>query len=752
MAQHPARGAQLLALAGAALLIITFGTLAMQLGNEMARHGRLDSKSAWSEQYLRQMQKDVSDSRICYYAWRATHEAEQQSCFSSGILSLATLSRDYTVFEDIQERLGQNRPESLQHVLTSLKEITSWHGAPEAALERADTDRVLAALSTTLATLTRADNAGRAGRLADLLRNTDWQKRLDIIGIVIGVLIMGAAGWLLDRASLAAARAEAGSSHLALQLRAVLDSLPVGVAVFTTDGRLRHHNDRFGDILGLTPETMTQDLSYSELSDHLGRSGLPVLESFSRISERLQREGGSSAPVSVECKGINGADLELTCTPFEAPDAPVSDVDRRGFIITVSDISMRLRSERALGEAQKLRAVGQLTAGIAHDFKNLLTIILGNLDLASDCVTNDMADRRQESLDAAAHAARGAEALTGQILSFMRRETPSREVVSVSDVLVLMRGLLARVIGTRMRVECDNSKRVWPVSVNAAQLESAILNLAINARDAMPEGGTIRICAYNNTFLTDTDLMVLPVEDGRVMRVLSDPTPIQAGAWVRIDVTDSGSGMTRQVMDRLFQPFFTTKGDDGRGTGLGMSMVVTFARQSGGRVAVISAPGRGTRVSLWLPSAGESGEVEIPPAPEENTVQAEDAPLRVLVVEDDPAIRDIVVTILGMSGYAVTEAGDGDAALDLVSAPGQVPDILVTDVQIPGALNGFQLARVLRERFPRLGVVCMSGEFVSGDGSRPADAPEYAQLLPKPFRRDALAETVRRATEARPVA
>ncbi|NLI26880.1 MAG: response regulator [Acetobacter sp.] len=739
MARHPARRAQLLALLGAALLIITFGTMAMQLGNEMARHGELDGKSAWSEQYLRQMQRDVSEARICYYAWRSTPVQAQQDCFSSSVKELAKLEKEYPGFAEIQQRLGANRSDSLRQVGDALRQIGGWVQEPATFLQRADTDTVLTGIDNNLATLSRVDNADRVVRLADLLRNTDWQKRLDIIGIIVGVLIMGAAGWILDRASLAAARAEAGSRNLARQLRAVLDSLTIGVVVFGADGRLRHWNDRFAEICGLRGDVLQRGVTYAELTEILAASGMPLLEPFEQIEASL-RQGDKALPVSVECRGLNGADLELSRTRFDAPDG--THRGQSGFVITVNDITLRLRSERALGEAQKLRAVGQLTAGIAHDFKNLLTIILGNLELVSDCTALSDADRRQECLDAAAHAARRSEALTGQLLSFVRREAPLSETISVANVFDVMRGLLARVIGSGIHVECRNVENVWPLRVNTAQLESALLNLAINARDAMPEGGTIRIDAANMTFLSEMDLMLLPVEDGRVMRIASDTGCIAAGSWVRLDVIDSGEGMSQEIISSLFEPFFTTK-KNGDGTGLGMSMVVNFVHQAGGRVTVVSAPSCGTRVSLWLPRADRPVEVTSTPEPVEVS-KAE----TVLVVEDDPAIRDIVVTILGMSGYRIMEASDGDAALDLLDTGGELPDILVTDIQLPGALDGFRLARILRERHPTAGVVCMSGDFgTDGTPQRPG-MPANIETLSKPFRRDSLLSAVKAASRA----
>ncbi|MCE0744089.1 response regulator [Acetobacter sicerae] len=742
MARHPAKRAHVLALLGAALLIVTFGTLAMQLGNEMARHGQMDRQSASADQILRSLDRQVEQARICRFAWLASHDETQRQCFHDSLAQINVIRGDFPSVEQVQERLNRIRPASLDQLKASLDTIANWQASDDAILNRPETDTTLSGIDEALISLSSVDTARREGRLADMLRNTSWQKRLDAIGIIIGVLIMVTAGWILDRTSLAAAQAEARSRNLALQLRAVLDSLAIGVAVFGTDGQLRHWNDRLGSILGLDDGFLRQGLSYEDLSAALVVDCQPLLEPFTHV-ERAFHRGQSAPPVMVECKGINGADLELCRTLFFASDDGLHAEDRRGFVLTANDITLRLRSERALGESQKLRAVGQLTAGIAHDFKNLLTVILGNIELATEASEVSDSERRQHCLDAAAHAARRSEALTGQLLSFTRRDRPAPDTVALADIFSLTNGLLARVIGPRITVECGSARDIWHVQVNPAQLESALLNLAINARDAMPGGGQISICASNASYPTAVDLLTLPVEGNRGLLVSSEPTPLPAGAWVKVDVTDDGCGMGPEVLQQLFEPFFTTK-DDGEGTGLGMAMVVDFCRQAGGRVVVASAPGHGTCVSLWLPRAltetGRSTPDYTPATTKTN--------LRALVVEDDPAIRDIVATILGLDGYRVTEAADGEAAFDLVVEAGNSYDLLVTDIQLPGPLDGFRLARLLRERLPELGIVCMSGDFTL-DGPRPAAALPIVQLLPKPFRREGFLRTVAAAMQER---
>ncbi|MCP1215221.1 ATP-binding protein [Acetobacter orientalis] len=741
MARHPARRAHILALIGAGLLIVTFGTMGIELGNEMARHGDLDRQSTAAGTYLRTLHHATSDARICYYAWLANKKPADSTCYTNAIGQLENALPGYTEFKLLHQREGSNRAEPLNAIEHSLAQIALWSKSV-LSVPKGGED-VLATLDENLSVLSRVSTLDQADRVANMLRNTSWQRRLALLGILTGVLSLISAGWVLDRSSLAAAQAEAGSRDLALRLRATLDSLSLGVAVFGADGRLWHWNEQLGTVLGLEKDFLQFGLPYEALSGVLVVGGVPLLEPFEHIEASLAL-GKPVPPVVAECKGPNGADLELCRTLFFAPDGGAT---RRGFVLTAADISLRLRSERALGEAQKLRALGQLTAGIAHDFKNLLTVILGNLELAADHDLPEHVEQRQEYLSAATHAGRRSEALTGQLLSFMRRQGGTPDSLSLSDLFSFLGGLLGRIIGTRIVVECHDTTAVWTVRADAAQLESAVLNLAINARDAMPQGGRLRIEARNVTFSVNADLMSLPVEEGRNRRIVSDPMPLPAGDWVRLDVIDSGSGMTDDVLHHLFEPFFTTKAE-GAGTGLGMAMVLAFSQQVKGRVMVATGMGQGTAVSLWLPRATTTLQETVLPAPQLPQVKAESRQLQVLVVEDDAAIRDIVVTILGMAGHRVLDAADGEQAFDVAaSAEGQL-DLLVTDVHLPGPLDGITLSRVLADRYPELAIVYMSGDLTPETTSLPG-AVEGGRLLAKPFRRDGLMQAVTTALNAR---
>ncbi|PPQ27977.1 PAS domain S-box protein [Rhodopila globiformis] len=383
-------------------------------------------------------------------------------------------------------------------------------------------------------------------------------------------------------------------------------------------------------------------------------------------------------------------------------------------------------SEERLHHAQKMEAVGQLTGGIAHDFNNMLQSISGSLDVIEAAIVQGKTDLVTRFVGTARKAIERASGLTHRMLAFARRQALQPRPVDPDRLVRDMEELIGRTLGPGIQPELRLGDGVWTVLCDANQLESALLNLAINARDAMPDGGTLTIATADRQ---------LEAAD------LADQDEAKPGGYVEIAVADTGSGMTPDVLARAFEPFFTTK-PTGRGTGLGLSQVFGFVRQSGGFVRLESEPGHGTTVRIYLPRFLRAADA--PPA----AATGPSAPLvpgdvrvtgSVLVVEDEADVRDMIVRMLRELGCAVLEAGDGPAGLKIVQS-GEHLDLLVTDVGLPG-LNGRQLADAARERWPDLPVI-----LITGYAGRALEAGELApgmELMRKPFALAALTNRVR---------
>jgi signal transduction histidine kinase len=382
----------------------------------------------------------------------------------------------------------------------------------------------------------------------------------------------------------------------------------------------------------------------------------------------------------------------------------------------------REKAESALAQAQKMEAVGQLTGGVAHDFNNLLTAVLGSLQMivnrADDAQVKKFAENAQRA------AERGAR-LTQQLLAFSRRQRLTPEPVEVNGLIIGLTDLLTRAIGAAVTLETHLGETLPPAFVDPTQMELVLLNLAINARDAMAEGGYVRVSSFM--------LRSVPPE------LAGDLSP---GTYLGIAVEDAGCGMTPAVQARAFEPFYTTK-EQGKGTGLGLSQVYGFCRQSGGTVKLRSAPGQGTTVTVYLPRA------DAQPAAVEAVTSAEPpAPRRgasILVVDDDADVRELVVAMLEELGYRVTAAEDGRAALDLLRDDAAF-DLLLADVAMPG-LSGVDVVRVARERGRAPRVLYATG-YADLGAYRPG--LEGEDMIRKPYRMTDLAARVDRALRAPP--
>jgi signal transduction histidine kinase/CheY-like chemotaxis protein len=390
----------------------------------------------------------------------------------------------------------------------------------------------------------------------------------------------------------------------------------------------------------------------------------------------------------------------------------------------VEQRTQELKSAQAsLVQAQKMEAVGQLTGGIAHDFNNMLAIIVGNLDIAKRRLGQGRSDVERQ-IDNAMDGAKRAAALTQRLLVFARRQPLEPAVTDLNTLLAELSDLLSRTIGEKVRIAATHGDGLWRTCVDQAQLESALINLAINARDAMPRGGTLWIETRNVSIGAETDAAAAG--------------ELAPGDYVAVTVADTGTGMSPDVAARAIEPFFTTK-EVGRGTGLGLSQVYGFVRQSGGHVEIESEVGEGTVVRLYLPRH-EGGQVPDRAAPGENVPPPRGSPGEVvLVAEDEEQVRLTSVAALTELGYGVREARSGIEALAVLANDPAVT-LLFTDVVMPG-LDGRQLAeRALRQR-PDLKILSTTG--YAPDGEHETLADDHPAMLRKPFSYEALARKVR---------
>lgn len=378
-------------------------------------------------------------------------------------------------------------------------------------------------------------------------------------------------------------------------------------------------------------------------------------------------------------------------------------------------------TEEALLQSQKMEAVGQLTGGIAHDFNNLLTGIVGSLDLLQIRLNQGRTENVSRYINAAMTSANRAAALTHRLLAFARRQPLIPEAVDANHLVVSLEDLLRRTIGETIDLAIIAAEDLWPTLCDPNQLESALLNLAINARDAMPHGGKL----------------VITTDNARLDSVSADTPALEPGDYICIGVADSGIGMSAEVAARAFDPFFTTK-PIGQGTGLGLSMIYGLARQSNGHATIDSKIGQGTSVKIYLPrhhgdAATEHGSrlMAAEPAATGETV---------LVVEDEPVVRGVIVEMLGEQGYRTLEAVDGPSGLNILRN-GQRIDLLITDVGLPG-MNGRQLADQARETRPDLKIL-----FITGYAESVAISDGFLQpgmeMITKPFALDNLSRRVR---------
>ena len=399
--------------------------------------------------------------------------------------------------------------------------------------------------------------------------------------------------------------------------------------------------------------------------------------------------------------------------------------DGQRFNVFMRDLTEKILIEAQLRQSQKMEAVGQLTGGLAHDFNNLLQGIIGSLDLIQLRINAGRSADIDRFVVGALTSANRAAALTHRLLAFSRQQPLDPKPTDANLLVASMEDLLRRTIGEQIQLEFELAADLWSTLCDSNQLESALLNLSINARDAMPTGGRLTIRSHN----ADID----PMRAGKLRDVA-------CGEYICIDVSDDGSGMPQDIVERAFDPFFTTK-PAGQGTGLGLSMVYGFARQSNGYCEISSEPGRGTTIRLYLPRYSAQIQAALPaPASHSPAGKGE----VVLVVEDEPVVRNIVLEVLHQLGYQALEAYSGEAGLEVLGS-GQAIDLLVSDIGLPG-LNGRLLADAAKELHPGIKVLLMTGYAASAALADGFLAPGM-ELITKPFTVQALALRIREMIE-----
>ena len=541
-------------------------------------------------------------------------------------------------------------------------------------------------------------------------------------------------GVLLDIESRRAAEAERDSATELL--RSFTETVPGVVYAKDRAGRLLIGNRGTTELFGKAPE------------DYIGKTDLELLDDKAQAAQimandrRIMDSGESEqteeevrladgtpatwlstkSPVfngAGEVVGIVGSSVDVTVRIHA--EAAVQELNRTLEQRIVDAIAERQTVEDALRQSQKMEAVGQLTGGLAHDFNNLLTGMMGNLELLQMRIARGRLDDLDRFILAAQGAGRRAASLTQRLLAFSRRQTLDPKPTDVNRLIGGMEDMLARTVGPTTSVEVVGAAGLWAANIDAGQLENALLNLCINARDAMPDGGRLTIETANKWL------------DDRAAK----ERDLTAGQYLSVCVTDTGSGMSAGTIARAFEPFYTTK-PIGQGTGLGLSMIYGFARQSGGQVRIYSEVGQGTTVCIYLPRHhGDAPELEV----EQDTIKSDAANGQtILVVDDEATIRHLIDEVLEDAGYTVIGAADGAAGLKVLQSGARI-ELLITDVGLPNGMNGRQVADAARSLRPDLKVLFITG-YAENAAVGNGHLEPGMELLTKQFSMEALSVKV----------
>ena len=512
--------------------------------------------------------------------------------------------------------------------------------------------------------------------------------------------------------------------------RVLIEQIQEGALTLGEDGAVLYCNQRLAEMLGVRQERVTgQLLRPWVLPDDLDAYGR-LLDAARRDAVRgeltLLAADGREVPVYISLSALRDGDgLALLCgvltdlTSQRVHLRQLADANAR----LVAEIGERERVEDALRQSQKMEAVGQLTGGLAHDFNNLLTGVTGSLELLQIRIAQGRTKDVDRYVNAAQGAAKRAAALTHRLLAFSRRQTLDPKPTDVNRLVSGMEDLIRRTVGPEISIEPVGAAGLWSTLVDQGQLENALLNLCINARDAMPDGGRITIETANRW----------------MDELTASARQLSAGQYVSLCVSDTGTGMTPEVIAKAFDPFFTTK-PIGMGTGLGLSMIYGFAKQSNGQVRIYSEPAQGTMVCIYLPRHLQDETKSGRPAELRDAPRAQ-AGQTVLVVDDEPTVRMLVAEILGDLGYTAIEAADGAAGLEVLQSEARI-DLLVTDVGLPGGMNGRQVADAARVARPDLKVLFITGYAENAVLSH-GHLDQGMHVLTKPFAMEALASKIK---------
>ncbi len=513
-------------------------------------------------------------------------------------------------------------------------------------------------------------------------------------------------------------RAQEAVNAREAHLSSILDTVPDAMVVIDDSGMVLSFSKAAEKLFGMSSEQIcgrnVSNLmpnpyrdSHDGYIDHYLKTGEKRIIGYGRVVTG-KRADGSHFPMELHV-GEATANGERIFTGF------------------VRDLTSKVRIEEDLRQSQKMEAVGQLTGGIAHDFNNLLTVISGNLEMIEDKLPQgQLRGLLKEAQDAAADGAK----LTGQLLAFGRRQPLSPKPADLGQLVSGFSDLLRRTLGENIKLSTVIAGAGLNVLVDSSQLQNAILNIALNARDAMPRGGSLT---------TEISRVHLDADYAKMY------PEVRSGNFVLISMTDTGAGMSEEVQKRAIEPFFTTK-DVGAGTGLGLSMVYGFVKQSGGHLQLYSETGRGSTIRIYLPAIGSSGSQEVQQGPEPVESPLPQGDELVLVVEDDPRVRRVAVARLSSMGYSVLEADSGRRAMEVLRADDKIA-LLFTDIVMPGGMTGDELAREARNLRPDMSVLFTSG--YSEPGLTETDGIIGSQWLRKPYTARELASKVRELLDER---